>query len=122
MNVPPRSAFGAPLQGGAASGPAKPDPRLQLGDTVGSSDLHRLKWRSRRGLLENDLFVERFFRRHSATLTERNAIALQALMELADPDLLDLFLARQEPQGALDCEAVHEVLKLIRTGSLTERQ
>ena len=29
----PRSAFGAPPQGGAASGPAKPDPRLPLGDT-----------------------------------------------------------------------------------------
>jgi antitoxin CptB len=89
---------------------------------VDAEALNRLKWRSRRGLLENDLFVERFFRRHSATLTERNATGLQALMELADPDLLDLFLARQEPQGGLDCPAVHEVLALIRTGSMTERQ
>jgi len=29
--APPRSAFGAPPQGGAASGPAKPDPRRPLG-------------------------------------------------------------------------------------------
>jgi hypothetical protein len=29
--TPPRSAFGAPPQGGAASGPAKPDPRRLLG-------------------------------------------------------------------------------------------
>lgn len=29
--VPPRSAFGAPPQGGAASGPAKPVPRRPLG-------------------------------------------------------------------------------------------
>jgi urea transport system permease protein len=29
--TPPRSAFGAPPQGGAPSGPAKPDPRLPLG-------------------------------------------------------------------------------------------
>ena len=28
--TPPRSAFGAPPQGGAASGPAKPAPRLPL--------------------------------------------------------------------------------------------
>jgi antitoxin CptB len=89
---------------------------------VDAEALNRLKWRSRRGLLENDLFVERFFRRHAETLTERNATGLQALMELADPDLLDLFLARQEPQDALDCEAVHEVLRLIRSGSMTERQ
>jgi antitoxin CptB len=89
---------------------------------IDAEALNRLKWRSRRGLLENDLFVERFFRRHAATLTERNAAGFQALMDLADPDLLDLFLARQEPQGALDCAAVHEVLQLIRTGSMTERQ
>ena len=84
--------------------------------------LNRLKWRSRRGLLENDLFVERFFRRHEDALTERNVTALQALMDLADNDLLDLFLCRREPQGSLDCAAVHEVLALIRTDPMTERQ
>ena len=83
--------------------------------------LNRLKWRGRRGLLENDLFVERFFRRHEATLTERNAAGLQALLDLADNDLLDLLLARREPQGALDCVEVREVLALIRTDSMSER-
>ena len=29
--------------------------------------MSRLKWRCRRGLLENDLVIERFFRRHEAT-------------------------------------------------------
>ena len=33
--VPPRSAFGAPPQGGAAGGPAEPDPRRQLGRVAG---------------------------------------------------------------------------------------
>jgi hypothetical protein len=33
--------------------------------------LNKLKWRCRRGLLENDLFIERFFRRHEETLTNR---------------------------------------------------
>jgi antitoxin CptB len=84
--------------------------------------LNRLKWRSRRGLLENDLFVERFFSRYEATLTERNAAALQALMDLADNDLLDLFLCRSEPQGVLDCAAVHEMLALIRIDPMPERQ
>jgi antitoxin CptB len=72
-------------------------------------------------LLENDLFLERFFRRHEASLTERNAIALQALMDLPDNDLLDILLGRNELQGLLDCVAVHEVLALIRTDPMTER-
>ncbi len=54
--------------------------------------LSRLKWRCRRGLLENDLFIERFFERHGSRLTQRQADGLQALMDLADNDLLDLLL------------------------------
>ena len=116
MNAPPRSAFGAPPQGGGASGPAKPDPRPPLGaGGPGLSDLNRLKWRSRRGLLENDLFIERFFHRHEATLTPSQAAGLQSLLDLADNDLLDLLLARCEPTAELDCADVRGVLALMRT-------
>ena len=77
--------------------------------------LNRLKWRCRRGLLENDLFIERFFQRHEATLSSSQASGLQALMELADNDLLDLLLARREPEAALDCADVRMVLAEMRT-------
>ena len=74
----------------------------------------KLRWRCRRGLLENDLFVERFFRASGAALTVRQAQALQVLMDLSDPDLLDLLLARREPEGELDLPDVHAVLKQMR--------
>ena len=126
MNASPRSAFGAPpvdpkvpldWPGGAASGPAKPDPRPPLGRSarLDTASLNRLKWRSRRGLLENDLFIERFFRRHEATLTPSQAAGLQSLLDLADNDLLDLLLARCEPTAELDCADVRDVLALMRT-------
>lgn len=83
-----------------------------------AADLSRLKWRCRRGLLENDLFVERFFREHEAGLTPRQARGLQALMDLADNDLLDLLLARKEPSGELDAPEVREVLALMRRPAL----
>ena len=76
--------------------------------------LNRLKWRCRRGLLENDLLIERYFARHGACLTARHADGLQALMDLPDNDLLDLLLARREPEGPLDRPAVREVLALMR--------
>ena len=76
--------------------------------------LSKLRWRCRRGLLENDLFIERFFARHGTRLTQRLARALTALMDLSDNDLLDLFLARREPEGALDNPEVNEVLALMR--------
>jgi len=77
--------------------------------------LSRLKWRCRRGLLENDLFIERFFRTHGETLTPRQAQGLERLAELPDNDLLDLLLARAEPQGETDCPEAREVLALLRT-------
>ncbi len=85
-----------------------------MNDLIGERDLSRLKWRCRRGLLENDLFIERFFRRHEQTLTTRQAAGLQTLMDLADNDLLDLLLRRSEPGAELDRAEVHETLSLLR--------
>ncbi len=79
--------------------------------------LSKLRWRCRRGLLENDLFIERFFDRYAATLTVRQADALNALMDLSDNDLLDVQLARKvlsQVDTALDRDDVHEVLKMLR--------
>ena len=76
--------------------------------------LSKLRWRCRRGLLENDLFVERFFARHTARLTEDLAQGLLALMDLPDNDLLDLLLARREPAGELERDDVVQVLRMMR--------
>ncbi len=81
---------------------------------IGERELSKLKWRCRRGLLENDLFIERFFRRFEETITTRQAAGLQALMALADNDLLDLLLSRKQPLGEVDVPEVHEVLALLR--------
>jgi len=77
--------------------------------------LSKLHWRCRRGLLENDLFVERFLQRYQATLTVGQARGLLVLMDLPDNDLLDLFLGRKEPEGELDQAEVRHVLQLMRT-------
>jgi len=77
--------------------------------------LSKLRWRCRRGLLENDLLIERFFNKHADTLTESQAQGLRDLMDLSDNDLLDLLLCRKEPQGDLQRPDVEEVLSLIRT-------
>jgi antitoxin CptB len=82
-------------------------------------ELNRLRWRCRRGLLENDLLIERFFSRHGSCITVRQADGLQALMGLPDNDLLDLLLSRREPTGELDRPAVREVLSQLRPARRT---
>ncbi len=90
-----------------------------MSGTLQGPELNRLRWRCRRGLLENDLFIERFFTRHSETLTPQQAAGLERLMDLADNDLLDLLLARREPQGELDRPDVRNVLAQLRTQGRT---
>ena len=77
--------------------------------------LSKLRWRCRRGLLENDLFIERFFGRHETRLTVGQARGLYTLMDLADNDLLDLLLRRTELQPEISTEEVREVLDLLRS-------
>ncbi|QDL38849.1 succinate dehydrogenase assembly factor 2 [Rhodoferax sediminis] len=79
--------------------------------------LSKLKWRCRRGLLENDIFIERFFNRYEESLTIRQAQGLGALMDLSDNDLLDLHLSRKtlaQVSPELDRADVLEVLNQLR--------
>ncbi|MEO7939443.1 MAG: succinate dehydrogenase assembly factor 2 [Burkholderiaceae bacterium] len=79
--------------------------------------MSKLRWRCRRGMLENDLILERFFARNASSLTERQANALGLLMELGDNDLLDLHIGRRtlkEIDVALDRDDVIDVLGLLR--------
>lgn len=62
---------------------------------IDERSLSKLKWRSRRGMLENDLFIERFFARFESVLTTDDEAGLYALMDLSDNDLMDLLLSRK---------------------------
>ena len=84
--------------------------------------LSKLRWRCRRGLLENDLLIEKFFLRYASTLNVRQAKGLNDLMDLSDNDLLDLLLRRKEPGQLAEASALAsastaealEVLTMLR--------
>ena len=76
--------------------------------------LGKLKWRCRRGLLENDLFIARFFERHESGLTQRQARALEALTDLSDHDLLELLLNRKDPDPDWAGPDVMTLLQTLR--------
>ena len=76
--------------------------------------LSKLHWRSRRGLLENDLFIQRFFERHESRLTVAHARGMYALMDLSDNDLLDLLLRRKELPEGDHLQEAQQVLTMLR--------
>ncbi len=82
---------------------------------VGELERRRLRWRARRGLLENDLIITRFLDRYEAELDPVQCAALERLLELPDTELLDLLLSRKEPDAALDNVAVGALLARIRS-------
>jgi antitoxin CptB len=86
-------------------------------DWIGERALSKLRWRCRRGLLENDLFVERFFQRHAHSLTHFQARGLTLLMDLSDNDLLDLLLGRTSAPSDVSDE-FSAVLQLLRATSM----
>ncbi|MHB8494089.1 MAG: FAD assembly factor SdhE [Casimicrobiaceae bacterium] len=57
----------------------------------------RLRWRCRRGMLENDLVLARFLDAEEARLTDDDVAQLDALLDLSDNALWDLIAGRAEP-------------------------
>jgi antitoxin CptB len=72
--------------------------------------LERLKWRSRRGLLELDLVFERFWKAGGTRLSDEDAAALEKLLAMPDNDLLDLVMGRAHAAGG-DLAAIVEKLR-----------
>ncbi|OIQ72870.1 flavinator of succinate dehydrogenase [mine drainage metagenome] len=78
------------------------------------TDLSRLRWRARRGLLENDLILQRFFARHADQLDAETAQALGELLGLDDNTLLDVLLQRTALPERLDQPRMHTLLAALR--------
>jgi antitoxin CptB len=74
----------------------------------------RLRWRARRGLLENDLILTRFLDAHEEQLSDADVDALTRLLDLSDNALMGLLLERAEPEGALDLPQVRALLVRLR--------
>ncbi len=92
----------------------KPFETLPDAAALPAQALSKLRWRCRRGLLENDLFIEKFFNRHAHSMTVGQARSMYALMELADNDLLDVFLGRPHNQDIAQQEDVKALLSLMQ--------
>lgn len=65
------------------------------GEGCKTDQLRRLRWRCRRGLLELDIWLERFAAGELNRLTPAECAALEALLEEADADLLAWLEGRQ---------------------------
>lgn len=75
------------------------------------AELKRLRWRCRRGLLENDLVLERFLELHGPNLTPTQLDAFNRLLDMQDKQIWDLVGRRREPTDP----ALVDVVEKLRT-------
>jgi antitoxin CptB len=61
------------------------------------AELNRLRWRCRRGMLENDLILTRFLDSRGDQITDAELAALESILQLNDNDLWEMLSGRQEP-------------------------
>ncbi len=76
-----------------------------------NAEMNRLRWSCRRGLLENELVLERFLRSHAALLEGERLAAFRTLLDYSDGELWDLVSGRRECGDP----ALGEVVKLLRS-------
>nr|WP_315472688.1 succinate dehydrogenase assembly factor 2 [uncultured Undibacterium sp.] len=74
----------------------------------------RLRWRARRGLLENDLILTRFLDAHEVTMSDEEVDAFSRLMDISDNELMDLLMGKTEPEDQLDLPQVKTLLTRLR--------
>ncbi len=70
----------------------------------------RLRWRARRGLLENDLIITRFLDQYETELTDTDVSALTLLFEMDDNELLDVLLGREKLDGVYDTPDIQRLV------------
>jgi len=73
-------------------------------------EYRRLQWQCRRGLLENDLVLERFLELYGPGLGGERLRAFRRLLQCSDDDLRDLVTGRAES----DDPAMSDVVALLR--------
>jgi antitoxin CptB len=69
----------------------------------------RIRWRARRGLLENDLLLKPFLARELETLAADELKTLDQLLLLSDNDLLDLLMGRSQSSDGATLQLVRRI-------------
>lgn len=82
--------------------------------TLSELDRTRLRWRARRGLLENDLIITKFLDQFELQLTDTDVTALSKLFEMGDNDLLDVLLARTELSGEYNTPDIRRLVEQMQ--------
>ncbi len=88
-------------------------------------NLERIRWRSRRGLLELDIVLGRFIEREYARLDEAGQQAFEELLDMPDNSLWDMIMgstkSTQSTSRQVAC-GIDRVERGVQEGTYTNQQ
>ena len=82
---------------------------------IPEQEINRMRWASRRGMLELDLVLEPFVSARYRLLDELDRQRFQQLMLCEDQDLYAWFLRRERPEDEELAEIVSQILEFTHT-------
>jgi succinate dehydrogenase flavin-adding protein (antitoxin of CptAB toxin-antitoxin module) len=82
------------------------------------TEINRLRWHCRRGMLENDLVLERFMDLHGERLEGDRLEAFKRLLALSDGELWDLVCGRAATTDPAEAEITSLLQQCTPAGDL----
>lgn len=78
------------------------------------ANLNKLRWRSRRGMLELDLLLIPFFDDVFTELSHEDQVTYEKLLDQDDPDLIAWFSQKQVPEDRDLAALVNRILNRVQ--------
>lgn len=73
--------------------------------------MQRVRWRSRRGLLELDIVLGRFVEQHYEGLDDAGRMAFDVLLDMPDTELWDMITGKVSSRA--ECRVILEMLQAV---------
>ncbi len=85
-----------------------------MSNYISTLDRARLRWRARRGMLENDLIITRFLDAYETELSEQDVSSLTKLFEMDDNKLLNVLLGSENLTGEYDDPNIRRLVERMK--------
>ena len=86
---------------------------------LSDKQIRRLKWHSRRGMIELDVLLEPFAEHKLIQLEEQDQLAYSKLLECEDPDLFNWFMGPDRPEDSDLARIIDIVLEHTKYKAMT---
>ena len=84
-----------------------------MNNFITNNELMKLKWRSRRGILENDIIISKFLNDYGNNITYKEMNLINLLLSIDDNDLTDILIYKSRLNILFKNSRLNSIIKRI---------